>query len=83
MAKKTQEKYLKLWVRLGGNIKVTEAELSAIVNGDGIDEEKIFARGFEVNGDCYAPSEQEEAELDEDAELGELGIFDLFPKKKG
>ena len=76
---------VKLWVRLGGYIEVTPEEALQASNGQLSDEQIesiIKQRGFEVNGDCYAPGESlRETKMPElgceDIELGSLGPFDL------
>jgi hypothetical protein len=79
-----ENKKVYLWVRLGGYIEMTPEEALQASNGQLSDEqiESIIKRGFEVNGDCYAPGDS----LDEtkmpvlgcyDLEFGSLGPFTL------
>ena len=82
MAKKTknENKKVKLWVRLGGYIELTPEEALQTSNGELSNEqiESIIKRGFEVNGDCYAPGDSLPTEFGcYDLELGSLGPFTL------
>lgn len=79
-----EKKKVKLWVRLGGYIEMTPEEALQASNEQLPDEqiEAIIKRGFEVNGDCYAPVESlKETKMPElgcdDIELGSLGPFSL------
>lgn len=79
-----EKKKVHLWVRLGGYIEMTPEEALQAGNGQLSDEqiESIIKRGFEVNGDCYAPGESlNETKMPElgsdDIELGSLGPFTL------
>lgn len=79
-----EKKKVHLWVRLGGYIEMTPEEALQASNGQLPDEqiEAIIKRGFEVNGDCYAPGESlRETKMPElgsdDIELGSLGPFTL------
>lgn len=79
-----EKKKVHLWVRLGGYIEMTPEEALQASNGQLSDEqiESIIKRGFEVNGDCYAPGESlYETKMPElgsdDIELGSLGPFTL------
>ncbi len=79
-----EKKKVHLWVRLGGYIEMTPEEALQASNGQLSDEqiESIIKRGFEVNGDCYAPGESlRETKMSElgsdDIELGSLGPFNL------
>ena len=72
-----EKKKVHLWVRLGGYIEMTPEEALQASNGQLPDEqiEAIIKRGFEVNGDCYAPGESlRETKM---PELGSLGPFTL------
>ena len=73
MENKKETKKVNLWVRLGGYIELTPEEALQASNGQLSDEqiEAIIKRGFEVNGDCYAPGGCE------DIELGDIGPFRL------
>ena len=84
MENKTENKKVHLWVRLGGYIEMTPDEALQASNGQLSDEqiESIIKRGFEVNGDCYAPGESlTETQMSDlgcdDIELGSLGPFTL------
>jgi hypothetical protein len=74
MENKKENKKVHLWVRLGGYIEMTPEEALQLSNGQFSDEqiESIIKRGFEVNGDCYAPGDS----LDE-TKMPELGCYDL------
>ena len=84
MESKKENKKVNLWVRLGGYIELTPEEALQLSNGQLSDEqiESIINRGFEVNGDCYAPGDSlSETKMPElgcyDLELGSLGPFKL------
>lgn len=84
MENKKENKKVNLWVRLGGYIELTPEEALQLSNGQLSDEqiESIIKRGFEVNGDCYAPGDSlSETKMPElgcyDLELGSLGPFNL------
>lgn len=79
-----EKKKVHLWVRLGGYIETTPEEALQLSNGQLSDEqiESIIKRGFEVNGDCYAPGDSlDETKMPElgsdDIELGSLVPFTL------